>query len=746
MSAIPETNRNEEGRERNSDFPVEPSPFLSLPEVLRGAAYISSGGRIYRLFPEGEETTILHASLETPLCLESTEFIPDSAEDTQKPLAPQVSAPHPIRQASEPIAELSLAAIESMEEELERMTRRSGSSETTMEAVRSVAMGQTIVSDSSVEQTLRRQRAVEGVLGSQKNVLKLRITKERPAMIPPKAAKVPLRPTNVDRPLLKLFDAFSEPPTTIVETPEIPEPENVVVAQRTRNRIDEIIVPSKIASPKNDKVSAEARTDIAPQLLDLPPSVISESHRLRKEKRTVHSCSEAVKTVENRSVSEAVDETIAGETAVVESAPAHAASPAENSTKGTTLNLIRLEIRYPQRRKPPFSPRTIERKTRQIEEKSKVIDNTVVESFSPVMENEMFVSSSILEENVLSETVLTVYEEISESLASEGAEEVDGIRETVVETVETTDTEIADRDNCQGEETPISGRVENRSDCDGDEDAVETVDKTKSGEVDVTKTSCRIDQRIVFTSIDLNVSESTDEPAASIPFPEGSSETVTKDEVCSGEDGDCIWRLHWQPTWPRHLASLEQRAPRQIRYLADHLEIQFTQGRRVVSFNGYRPEDGCTTLSLCAARELAERGYRLLLADAHRQHPELARLLELDIDPHHYEIMTLIPDKLELLPWSESPIEIDLQGESHRQSFAEIVASLRTEYDGIILDGGSLIESPLADRIAQWRQMRSDGVLLVVDTKNPEPINIKAVAHRLQQFNVELLGVAENYV
>lgn len=243
--------------------------------------------------------------------------------------------------------------------------------------------------------------------------------------------------------------------------------------------------------------------------------------------------------------------------------------------------------------------------------------------------------------------------------------------------------------------------------------------------------------------------ESVSIPTPVVPAQEIESERTVGDMlnniVKTHLSASSRWRLHWHPVWPEHLDSLERDASNQIRHLADHLESQIRQGRKVISFNGYRPGDGCTTYSLCAAREMAERGYRLLLADAHRQHPELALLLELDIDPHLYEIMTLIPGRLELLPWSESFIEIDSHEESHTISFTDIVASLRNEYDLILLDGGSLIESPLGERVAQWRRMRSDGVLLVVNTKNPEPVNVQAVTRRLERFNIELLGVTENY-
>ncbi|MDR2117138.1 MAG: hypothetical protein LBP87_12230 [Planctomycetaceae bacterium] len=205
------------------------------------------------------------------------------------------------------------------------------------------------------------------------------------------------------------------------------------------------------------------------------------------------------------------------------------------------------------------------------------------------------------------------------------------------------------------------------------------------------------------------------------------------------------WRLIWQSHWPEYLKSLELAASDQICFLADHLEIQKEQKRSVISFNSFQSGDGCTTLALCAARELAERGYRLLLVDAHRQNPELPQLLHLETNPDVYEIITLIPDRLELLPWSGTSIEIDSQ-DHITQSFAQIVASFREHYDFILLDNGSLVECPFAERVSLWRGMYSDGVLLVLNMKRPPSVNIQTIAQRLFQNQINLLGIVENYV
>ncbi|MDR0871649.1 MAG: hypothetical protein LBN39_12745 [Planctomycetaceae bacterium] len=198
--------------------------------------------------------------------------------------------------------------------------------------------------------------------------------------------------------------------------------------------------------------------------------------------------------------------------------------------------------------------------------------------------------------------------------------------------------------------------------------------------------------------------------------------------------------------FPAYLEQLKQDAREQVQVLADTLEEQCRQGRKTLSFNSIRLGDGCTTLCLCAARELAQRGYHVLLADAHKQHPELPELLGLTVDQNLYEIFTLIPNRLELLPWSETFLEFDEHNNGSARSFSDVITSLRKDYDIILLDNGCLTQSSLADPVAQWKAMHCDGLLLVLNTRHPAPFDVKSIVRKLSLQEVEFIGIAENYV
>lgn len=202
---------------------------------------------------------------------------------------------------------------------------------------------------------------------------------------------------------------------------------------------------------------------------------------------------------------------------------------------------------------------------------------------------------------------------------------------------------------------------------------------------------------------------------------------------------------NWKPTWPEHVDSMRRRGAESIRLLSDHLATLHRRGIKVVSFNGFQPGDGCTTVILCAARQLAASGFRVLLADAHAENPELPRLLDIPSHPTFYEIVVL-EERLEFLPWSASAIEVEQDGQVESREFGELVAMVRDEFDLVLVDNGSLVEQALSERERFWRQMGSDGVLLVVNTQNRNPVNLPVVAAKLRRHGVELLGITENYV
>jgi Mrp family chromosome partitioning ATPase len=130
-----------------------------------------------------------------------------------------------------------------------------------------------------------------------------------------------------------------------------------------------------------------------------------------------------------------------------------------------------------------------------------------------------------------------------------------------------------------------------------------------------------------------------------------------------------------------------------------------------------------------------------LLIDTHHRHIDLPNQLNLsgNLDTGN-EVIT-INDRLGLWVWQESKTT-----EENTALIAEIVAAHREEYDLILLDDGSVTESPLTAFVEFWNRVELNGIVLVSNTKRPTEMPISHIARRLRQHHVSLIGIAENYV
>ena len=193
--------------------------------------------------------------------------------------------------------------------------------------------------------------------------------------------------------------------------------------------------------------------------------------------------------------------------------------------------------------------------------------------------------------------------------------------------------------------------------------------------------------------------------------------------------------------WSAQINALMQTAGNQIRMLTDHLVVQLSQGINTICFKSVFPEDGCSTVLLCAVRAMMERNYRILLIDAHHRHIDLPMQLNLSGNMETGGEVVTVNDRLDLWIWQESRTAAE-----NTALIAEIVATHRESYDVILLDDGSVTESPLTVFAAFWNQIELGGVVLVTNTKRPTEMPLSHIAGRLRQYHIPLIGIAENYV
>jgi len=193
--------------------------------------------------------------------------------------------------------------------------------------------------------------------------------------------------------------------------------------------------------------------------------------------------------------------------------------------------------------------------------------------------------------------------------------------------------------------------------------------------------------------------------------------------------------------WSALLDSLMQTASNQIRMLADHLAVQSNQGVKAICFKNVFPGDGCSTLLLCAARALTERNYRILLVDAHHRHIDLPKQLNLSGNLDSGSEVIELNDHLGLWVWQESKT-----AEANGAILAEVITANREKYDLILVDGGSVTESPLREFVEFWNRVALDGIILVSNTRHPAEIPLSHITGRLREHHIYLVGIMENYV
>jgi Mrp family chromosome partitioning ATPase len=209
--------------------------------------------------------------------------------------------------------------------------------------------------------------------------------------------------------------------------------------------------------------------------------------------------------------------------------------------------------------------------------------------------------------------------------------------------------------------------------------------------------------------------------------------------------------------WPSGCARLGMAARDQIEDLADALVAGGEAGQQVVAMSGCRRGDGCTTLLLCVARRLAERGLQVAVVDADLANPLLARRLGLLPDAGWEQVVTAqasvdqliiesLQDRLAVLPLCG---EIPCQGCPAR-GLPDPIASLdvlRRHYDLVLVDLGQFGARGVGgDGACRGVNRWIDAVVLVRDVRTTREDELEQIRHRVGAVGLVEAGIAENFV
>jgi len=250
--------------------------------------------------------------------------------------------------------------------------------------------------------------------------------------------------------------------------------------------------------------------------------------------------------------------------------------------------------------------------------------------------------------------------------------------------------------------------------------------------------------------------------AASGGFPSGAGSAAPRSVPATTS-----FSAHWHvPSfhWPKVCLALEAKAARALDRVAEAILGATREGKKAIGFVSVRRGEGATTLLLCAARRLAERGGRVLVAEANLRHPDLTD--QLNVAPQvgweqlgqrcrtvQEVLIESQADGVTLLPWCGEARRGDEGWGRVGAALAEALRDLRQVYDIVLLDLGALeeLEEPSAGAQKDGAVENLLGCiegLVVVRNVRPgvSQVDIGALRQRLHAAGITVVGIVDNCV
>ena len=207
-------------------------------------------------------------------------------------------------------------------------------------------------------------------------------------------------------------------------------------------------------------------------------------------------------------------------------------------------------------------------------------------------------------------------------------------------------------------------------------------------------------------------------------------------------------------SWPEIVGRLAQEAGDALSHFTDELRHGVLGGCKVIALTGCRRGDGVTTLVLCLAHCLVERGLRVAVLDGDFEHPRLGRRLGLLPEAGWQQAifgqMSLaevtiesVEDRLMVLPWA-SPSASDRHKVPLPCRPVETLGELRESYDVILVDAGSSGQDSSSLLGSVSEQGWADAVVLIHHVRSVAQAEYLETCCRLQAGH-EKIVVVENF-
>ncbi len=162
------------------------------------------------------------------------------------------------------------------------------------------------------------------------------------------------------------------------------------------------------------------------------------------------------------------------------------------------------------------------------------------------------------------------------------------------------------------------------------------------------------------------------------------------------------------------------------------------------------PGEGVSTVALGLAASMAEVARQgVLVIDLNSANPTLAGRLGTDPDAGLGELLAKDATRAEAIVESQIPrlfvlgrgrLDADLSQPSSLSLFEDLVKGMRSDFDYVIIDGGSVSSSPDSLLVAS----KVDGVILVVQAERTGSETVRDASNQLRTAGANLLGAVLN--
>ena len=183
------------------------------------------------------------------------------------------------------------------------------------------------------------------------------------------------------------------------------------------------------------------------------------------------------------------------------------------------------------------------------------------------------------------------------------------------------------------------------------------------------------------------------------------------------------------------------------------------RGQKVLAVAGCRQGEGATTLLLCAASRLAERGIKTVLVDADLRRPRLAKRLgvqpqvgwdETSADGAGGLARAIVESSaggLAVLPLREPLPQQGGRRTLDWPHLSDCLDNLRGHFEMVLVDLGPLEDAQWAAGQPPWATAgQIDALLLVCNRRLTSEERLSETQHRLSEAGVPLAGLIENFI